>query len=165
MVCDAWISVGVLLRGRGGSLWQFNSYVLNAVHWKCSTDKAPKMSSRNLSFAGENIHDLFAVVKWNVVTDTCLHSGFPVTARFVVETNQIFMPLARTSVSLFWDWQWERLTYFSVSEALWNVCSVDGSFSQGISFSFSSPCLAQGPGVQQIRWMEEMCHLAARLVL
>lgn len=156
------------LRGRGGSLsWQFNSYVLNAVHWKYSTDKAPKMSSRNLSLAGEkNIHYLFALVKWNVVTDTCLHSGFPETGRVVVETSQIFMPLARSRVSLFWDWQWERLAYFfSVGEALWSVQSVNSSCSHWISFSFSSSCLAQGPGVQQIRWMEKMCHLAARLVL
>lgn len=73
--------------------------------------KAPKMSSRNISLAGErNIHDLFALVKQNVVAYTCLHSGFPVTGRVVVETTQIFVPLARTSVSLhtvslFWDWQ------------------------------------------------------------
>lgn len=71
-----------------------------------------------------------------------------------------------TSVSLFWDWQWERLTYFfSVGEALWNICSVDGSCSQWISFSFSSACLAQGPRVQQIRWMEEMSPLTVRLAL
>ena len=67
------------------------------MHWKRSTDKAPKMSC----LAGErNIHDLFALVKRNVVTDTCLHPGFPVTGRVVVETTQIFVPLASASVSL-----------------------------------------------------------------
>lgn len=69
--------------------------------------------------AGErSTHNLFALVKQNVVTDTCLCSGFPVTAR-VCGRNKTDLRAARQnkcesaySVSLFQGWQWERLTFF-----------------------------------------------------
>ena len=127
-----------------------------------------------ISLARErNIHGLFAMVRWSVVTDTCLHSGFPVTGRVVVETKQIFVPLARQA----WVCTLRKPVsglamrevnlFFSVGDVLWNVSSVDGSLSKwkSICSSFKSPHLAQSSGVQQIKWLENLRHLAARLVL
>lgn len=71
------------------------------MHWKCSTNKALKMSSRNLSSARErNICNVFALVRRNVVMGTCSYSGFPVIGSVLVETKQIFVPLAKMSASL-----------------------------------------------------------------
>lgn len=107
------------------------------------------MSSRSISSAGEGkICNLFVLVRRNVVTNTCLHSGFPVTISALMEANQIFVTLSRISAcsvspSLGCTESLPLPFLIFVSEALWSSSSVDGSLWKTILFWQSMPGIEQ----------------------
>lgn len=135
VVWDAGFLEGFFWRGRGGSLtWQFNSYVLSAMHWKCSTDKVPKMTSRSLSCWGEGYPRFVCpgeakcghryVLVFRLSSD-CKSCGRNKTDLRAARQNKCE---SAYSVSLFQGWQWERLTFFLL--CWWNFmkCKFCGWF-------------------------------------